>query len=1405
MGYNHVRQGEDIRLRLNLHDAATNRFPQAVVKNEAGTPISGSPFTMAHLGDGEYGVDIAGKANGNYRATYKTYLEIGHTTFLPLYGVAEDTVEIDNVIGRVDQNGVDIGQVAGDGLSIADVQTAMNNNGYNPTRAANLDNLDVTVSSRESESSAAARAIINQGEHDSTQSGIGSLENISIADVEGAFDSKGYTAARAPGLDNLDATISSRQSEANASSRNTANQASHTQSQADIAALENISEADVQSAMTAQGYTPARAPKLDNADTLVSSRQSESDAASRNVTNLTQHGNTQTAVGNLNDIDEAGVQSAMTAQGYTSPRAGNLDNVDVATSTRESEANALTRATTSQNEHDATQVAIGNLNDLDESEIQAALTAQGYTGSRAVKLDNLDTTITSRSSQTSVDNLQNNSTFQATIPQAIQKPDAGNITTRVFVRLFDASGNPVDPSASNVMNIEVEEQNGTNKVPVTAMTRTGVGAFQYDLVLAFDDNLGQYICFFTYDIASSGIEQVKSFQFAESVATIDMVNDGVNDLKTTIGTPVLATIADDINSREAESAALARQNADLAQHTVTQNAVGNLNDLDKQDIKDSLDEHGYTSARATTIDNADVATSTRQSTSDAVTKQAALLVEHNQTQADITALENLSKQDVKDSMSEHGYTAARGPKLDNLDATVASRQSEADALSRHNTSVAKHNSTQSDIGALENLSKTDVKDSMTEQGYDPARAVKIDNLDTTVGSRESESDANSRAVADAANHVTTRNLIGNESITVPDIVDAVWDENLTGHQAAETAGNALSKARDGADPEIVATNVWSRPAASHVAPETMGGKLNESRNQTYQNTTEIGKVNTKLTPIRAQKLDLLDDTISSRQSQSDADAKHGVVIADISAVKTVVDGISLVVGLPDPDNQSILSLLTNSTYGLANLRIAIDSRASLSKQVGMEQVLDNTFDILTDGAIGLAILRAKLDETLAELADGNYGLPRLRTELDNKPNSNEINYPEAVEIRDAVWAKLTSNSSTAGSFGELVKNYLNASVSSRSTQSSVDVVDSVVDSIKVLLESGTFGLAQLLSEINDNEAKLDTVLVNLGTHNGNLSTARADILAAIGVIVDGTPTIIAALDVMKGGGFAPARDTLEQIGTALQAGTATLVKQNTIISKIDSMQTQNDSVETKVEQNKDEILANRTQIIDKVDAVQATSDTIDSKSDSTLTRLDDSNFGLSKAKIDRDNHKAEVVSAVGAVSSKTDTIDSKVDALDTKSDSDTVAILAAIDAIDLSTTNSKLDGVIALLQNGSYGLSPIRQAISNLAAQENAHHNATGSSLSAIDTKVDSLGGLILAMQGAGFSASDSLVVIKAAIQTVISDLGDKALKTDIEGVLIELENIKDGGTTTFDGATDSLKVIAEKDAALDGLCGGPA
>jgi len=103
-------------------------------------------------------------------------------------------------------------------------------------------------------------------------------------------------------VDDLDATISSRASEVNATT-NTNNivsevddneakidllQVDLTQVLADVAGLNDLSIANIQTALTNQGYTVVRAPKLDNLDTIISSRASEANATTNTVSIITE-------------------------------------------------------------------------------------------------------------------------------------------------------------------------------------------------------------------------------------------------------------------------------------------------------------------------------------------------------------------------------------------------------------------------------------------------------------------------------------------------------------------------------------------------------------------------------------------------------------------------------------------------------------------------------------------------------------------------------------------------------------------------------------------------------------------------------------------------------------------------------------------------------------------------------------------------------------------------------------------------------------------------------------------------------------------------------------------------------------------------------------------------------------
>ena len=195
---------------------------------------------------------------GLYSFTLET-AEIGSTTGLFLFVVtAASTLTFRGAL-QLTTNGL---------LSIANVQTALTNQGYTSDRAPGLDNLDAAISTRATQAQILSDATPFAGaDIAAIVAAVAALNDLSIADVQTALTNQGYSSDRALLLDNLDATVASVLSA--------------------VAALNDLSIADVQTALTNQNYTPARALLLDNLDALISSRAIAGDEMALTAATLT--------------------------------------------------------------------------------------------------------------------------------------------------------------------------------------------------------------------------------------------------------------------------------------------------------------------------------------------------------------------------------------------------------------------------------------------------------------------------------------------------------------------------------------------------------------------------------------------------------------------------------------------------------------------------------------------------------------------------------------------------------------------------------------------------------------------------------------------------------------------------------------------------------------------------------------------------------------------------------------------------------------------------------------------------------------------------------------------------------------------------------------------------------------
>jgi len=223
------------------------------------------------------------------------------------------------------------------------------------------------------------------------------------------------------------------------------------------------------------------------------------------------------------------------------------------------------------------------------------------------------------------------------------------------------------------------------------------------------------------------------------------------------------------------------------------------------DVQAGLTAQGYTAARAIKLDDLDAAVSSRAT-------QAQILSDATPFQGariDAAISSRAVPGDVQSGLTAQGYTVARAGNLDNLDAAVTTRATPADVPAGM-TTQGYTTGRAPKLDALDaNVSTravpADVTAGLTAQGYTTIRAPKLDNLDAAISSRSAPG---------AQMALTTPAVDG--------VVNALWDEPTSGHVTPGTTGKALLDAGAVSDPLVIAAAVWDKAAASHTSPGTMG-------------------------------------------------------------------------------------------------------------------------------------------------------------------------------------------------------------------------------------------------------------------------------------------------------------------------------------------------------------------------------------------------------------------------------------------------------------------------------------------------------------------------------------------------------------------------------------------------------
>jgi len=439
------------------------------------------------------------------------------------------------------------------------------------------------------------------------------------------------------------------------------------------------------------------------ADTAAIDARLPSDPADES-NQLAQHAATQAAVAALNDLSSAGVQAAMTAQGYTAARAPNLDNLDQQLSTTESNIRGVDSDDLKNLSDQIDDVQgrlpaalVGGRIDADVGAVQASVIDAAAIATGAIDADALATDAIAEIAtylETGGPNPHGTGAWDAVGAGLTQQQ------VRDALKLAPTGGAPAGGSVDEALDeiyadtaaidarLPSDPADESNQLAAHAATQAAVAAL-------------------------NDLSQIE----AQAAAAAALIAQGYTTVRA-------AHLDADISSRAAPGDAMtltAPERAAVdAQLSGTHGSgswepgpsSADWSAAEKNAIREALGVPG-SKAGATGGQLQDVLTDTAavdaRLPSDPA-DESSQTAQHATTQAAIAALEDLSQGDVQAAavaaLTAQGYTSVRADLLDNLDAAISA------------VIVA--------IGALNDMDQADVQTALTAQGYTVTRAAMIE-------------------------------------------------------------------------------------------------------------------------------------------------------------------------------------------------------------------------------------------------------------------------------------------------------------------------------------------------------------------------------------------------------------------------------------------------------------------------------------------------------------------------------------------------------------------------------------------------------------------------------------------------------------------------------------------------------
>lgn len=672
------------------------------------------------------------------------------------------------------------------------------------------------------------------------------------------------------------------------------------------------------------------------------------------------------------------------------------------------------------------------------------------------------------------------------------------------------SGNPLplelilpDGAADKFPQAHVYDPSG-NEVSGSPFNLTHAALGRYTASYSPAAGVGRYVALYrTYTDAGYTTESNK-YGRCEDVFDYDDFKAEIEAIKSTVDTNLDAKVS----TRQAETDALSRYN-NLQSKLGTPAGVSVSADIAAVKSDSGTLVSRLTAQRAVNLDNLDAAITSREAETDASARYTNLQTKLGtpagaSVSADIAAVKSDSGTLVA------RLTAQRATNLDFLDVAISSRESEASASTRATNNQNEHDATQALINALNNLSTTDIQTVLNNQGLTTSRTANLDNLNATISSRESESNAASRAAAAHSDALAIQSDIA-ALPTAEEITDAVLDEPIADHLAPGTVGEAIASS-GATTPTAIADAVWDSLVADHAIPNTFGdfiavikqyaqGNNNILTNGTYgpqalraiilnMQTALTGEINQNET-----KIDAIIPAVNLARDQVIAEVD--IAITDIGALSSQLTSAQSVIISEIDQNEVKIDALSSQVGTIQNnttTRFIVPSEIykpeSGSKDYQFHLRLYDTVGNPEAPDVAPTIRIRRLD-TGVDIVSG-----AAMTQLG--ANVGAYFYTFAVTSGTALFPLLVEATVTENGVSRLVpavSEIVEFQSDLDAIQAAVAAVDTKTLDIQSKVNNPTFGLSALKSgqtsivnEVNQNEVKIDAIKTVTDALPNNIAT-----------------------------------------------------------------------------------------------------------------------------------------------------------------------------------------------------------------------------------------------------------------------------------------------------------------------------